>query len=203
MNQKKIYAVSVVVGIIIGGVVIFFATRGGKTPSSLPTPAPSSVTVDAAAFASWVEVAPDSRLFTARFPAAPDLSVGKVPIKDTDLSLIQEMHVAKDEQDNAYFAVTFVYPQPFDRDDPQKVLKTVLDGMVAALPGAKLTDSSTADYQGGPALEFVIEDAKGLITQGKLFFREQVLYQVMVTYEEGSLEDSAYLYFLESFQPAT
>lgn len=202
MNQKNIYAISVVVGIAIGGVVIFFATRGGKTPSSPLTPAPSPVTVDETAFASWLEVTPDGRLFTAKFPAAPQLSTNKVPIQDTDLSIIQELHVAKDEQDNAYFAVTFVYPRPFDVDDPQGVLKTVLDGMVTALPGAQLADSSAADYQGRPALEFMIKDPNQLITQGKLFFRERVLYQVMVTYEEGSLEEAAYLYFLKSFRPA-
>ncbi|MBI5728477.1 MAG: hypothetical protein HY984_01845 [Candidatus Magasanikbacteria bacterium] len=197
MNSKKLYLLGVVGGLVLAGLIIMVTQL--TQPTKKTQNSPPVLRADSDAFASWVTVSPPNGLFSARFPAAPQTTNNTLAIPDSSDVVVQDTFNASDDKGSIYFVSTAIYPVPFDPSKNSEALQSALDGMVGALPGAKLVNSQAVDFKGVPSLEFMIQDASQAFHQGKLLIRDRTLYQVFVTYEEGALDENEYRNFLANF----
>jgi len=189
MSYKKIYILSVLIGLIVGMIVIVvvkYSSTPGNTSATLP---------------GWVEVTPPTRLFTASFPVSPERTETELPIPGSDYSLIQEFHTAIDGKGNIYHIATFVYPQPFNPEQADDLLDAALQGMATAAPSSTILESTKAKFNDLPAKMFMIQDKDGHYHQGELFLKGRVLYQAFITYDGGDLAEADLQHFLDSITP--
>lgn len=193
MSSKKIYFISVAVGLAIGLIVIVAVKYSPPPGAQQPR--------TAATFPGWVEVAPPTRLFTASFPVSPERTKEELPIPGTDYSLLQESHVATDANGNVFRIVTLVYPQPFGAEQADEVLDAALQGMVTAVPGSTLLEATSAKFDDLPGKLFIIQDQAGHYHQGELFLKGRVLYQAFITYDGGDLVEDDLNHFLDTITP--
>lgn len=174
--------------------VIWIVTRGENGTRVTP----QVTNKDNPMFATWTTLAPPSGLFRAQFPSSPESTSQEIPVGDSGVTLLQEIHVAKDGDDNAYFVMAFTYPEAFDSAEAEAALRSALDGMVAAVPGNELIESKFASLSGAPALEFKIQNSGQFSYRGWLLIKDKVLYQAFVTYTEGTLSEESYQHFVDS-----
>jgi hypothetical protein len=195
MSSKKIYFISILAGLVVGLGVILAVKNFSSGPD-----AEKNIPV---VLTGWVEVAPSTQLFTAKFPVSPERTEAELPIPGTDYSIIQEFHVATDVKGNVFHVGTFIYPQSFSAEQTAEALDAALHGMVTAVPGSALLENTNAKFDDLPAKIFMIQDKDGYYHQGQLFLKGRVLYQAFVTYEGGEISEDELNYFLDSFTPTT
>ncbi len=188
MTNTKLYAGGVLAGLLVAGAVVWFATRT------------ETINVDASDFPTWHEVTSEDGLFTAALPSSPTETRADIPVDDSGAPLVQKTYTALDDAGSAFIITTVVYPEPFNVDEAREVLGAAVDGMAVAVVGNELTYDDYGTHLGYPAVDFIIENGTANI-QGKVFFSGRVLYQAMVAYEDGTLSDAAFAYFVSAFTP--
>ena len=189
-NPIKLYLAGLVIGLIGAGIII------GTVQLSKPS-SDNSFTLDKTKFASWQTVTTKTGLVSARFPTAPTQQNITVPINDSDYSMNQETYTSQDGDGVTYFLSIASYPEPFDIEKSNLILQTSLEGMLKAVTGNQLVESSYETYKNTPSVEFLIQNDT-LYYRGKLFLKDNTLYQAFVSYTDAALHNDAYVYFLDS-----
>lgn len=193
MNQNtKLYVYGIVGGLLVALVVILVVSLMGDKKET--------VTINPENFVSWHALTPEDGLFTASMPTGASETSEYVPVGDSDESLLQKTYSSTDETGNGFLIMTLVYPSAFDEAKTDEVLGSALDGMINAVPGNQLANSEFETFNGLRALDFAMTNDT-VNYQGKLMLQGRVLYQALVTYEDGALSDETLAYFLSSFEP--
>lgn len=192
-HPLKLYFIGLLIGLVGAGILIGVA-------QFIKKPTAKSFTIDKTKFSSWQTVTTKTGLVTAKFPLAPTRQETTIPITDSTFSISQETYTSQDENGISFFLSTASYPQPFDPQKAEVILQTSLDGLIGAAQGNKLVTSSFSLFKTMPSVEFVIQNDSSYY-QGKLFLKDNVLFQAFVAYAEGALESDDYVYFLDSIVP--
>lgn len=207
VSSTKLYAFGLIGGLAIALIAIatvyYFSPHTQTSDivsNKISTATSSTVSFDESHFIAWHRIEPTDDLFQIFMPGSPSESRTDIPIKGSDISLMQENFSAQDEQGNGYFVTALIYPQPFSKEQTHTVLESALEGMRAAVTGNELRRADYTPFKDMPSVDFAIENGTQNY-QGKLMIKGRVLYEVFVAYEDGHMPDESYLYFLKTFEP--
>lgn len=152
---------------------------------------------DDTTYGEWQPFTDSWGRFNVELPGYPTTEMDSTPVTGTDVSVWYDMYSSEDE--NAYYSVTVSeYPIEVDLGEPEDNLSTGLDGLLAST-GASLMISSFEEVQGNTALSFTASTPDGIYLQGKSIVQGQVLYQLMVAYEDGDASAEGRDRFFNSF----
>lgn len=194
MSPRKIYALSMLVGLALALVVIFIVQKSGDSGEASSS--------SRAASEEWASFASEASAFRARFPGTPETSSAELEVPGTNVTLTQEYVTATDTKGNVYYITTVGYPSPIPSETVIETLRAGLQGMVGGVEGNKLLASESIMFQGEPALSFIIEDPNDLNHRGMLLMRGNLLYQIFVTAYPQDFVETNYDYFIASFEPS-
>lgn len=147
----------------------------------------------------WQKFTAKDNGFSVEFPKKPTHVEQKIDIPQTDLSIRYDTYLSEPDDTSVYVVSVWYYPPQVDMSKPDVNLQDGFQGMLSALPGAKVMKSEKGDTDGFKTLEFQVKH-ENIYFQGKLILVYNTLYQVFTVYKEGAsnMKDN-YNRFINSF----
>jgi len=150
-----------------------------------------------AGFGSWQPFDDTFGRFSMELPSYPYYETNSTPVTGTDISVWYDMYSA--EEADAFYTVTVAeYPIEIDLGEPETNLQNALDSLLIS-SSASLISSEMTSIQGNTALHYVAQTSDGFYLEGESIVQGQVLYQLMVAYDDGDATAERRSKFFESF----
>jgi hypothetical protein len=149
---------------------------------------------------SWKEFSSPVGQFRATFPAYPAHDANTANVPGTDLAVTLDTYSSATSDGTTFVVTTGVFPPEVDTSNPNANLEGSLNGMIASTEGNRLLSSSPTNFNGHPAMDFVISNDTFNL-KGTIMLADHRFYQVMVLYELKNriALDANYNNFLNSF----
>jgi hypothetical protein len=147
----------------------------------------------------WQKFTSKENGFSVDFPTTPDHVEQKIDIPKSDLSIKYETFLSEPNENAVYVVSVWYYPSEIDMSKPEVNLKDGFEGMLSALPGAKVEKMNITDLNGFKALEFRVKHDE-IYFQGKLILVYNTLYQVFTVYKENVDVKDDFNRFINSFK---
>ncbi|MBP9827789.1 hypothetical protein KBC55_01400 [Patescibacteria group bacterium] len=147
---------------------------------------------------SWTPYTDTFGRFSGSFPAYPTYETDSTPITGSDVLVWYDMYSSEDL--DGYYSITVSeYPVEIDLGEPEANLNNALDGLLAST-GASLVTSGFESVEGNTALYYLASTSDGIYLEGKSIVQGQVLYQLMVAYEDEAASAEGREQFFSSFE---
>lgn len=148
---------------------------------------------------SWQEFTAASQGFSVEVPSTPDHIKQKIDIPNTRMILEYNTYISEPSDKVVYVISVWEYPAEVDMSHPEINLQDGFNGMLAALPDARVLSKEISDVQGFKSLEFHVK-SEDILFQGKVIIVHNTLYQVFTVYRESVDMKSDYTRFINSFK---
>lgn len=146
---------------------------------------------------SWQPFDDNFGRFSVEVPSYPYYETNSTPVTGTDISVWYDMYSA--EEEDAFYTVTVAeYPADIDLGEPEDNLQNALDSLLLSSSASLITSEMTS-LQGNTALHYIAQTTDGIYLEGKSIVQGQVLYQVMVAYDDGDATAERRAKFFDSF----
>lgn len=150
-------------------------------------------------YGNWRPAQGKINAFQALFPKEPEYASQDLPIPESDKVIKQEIYVGGSDN-MSFFLAASLYPEDITGGEEEN-LRSALEGMIGAMPDAKLISSRyVVPFSGKNYLEFEILSAGNEVRfKGREYVYGPSLYQVYASYPESAYSDNEYFYFVNSF----
>lgn len=190
-NQRKIFWISFVAGIIIvTGVVSFAYFKESRRIGELTK-----------MFPDWVKVEGKISSFSAFFPKEPKYVTQDIPVPNSNGAVHQELFALEVDKDTAFFVAGTIYPSAIS-GNAEENLRSSLDGMLNTVPKGQIVSSKfVRPIFGKDFLEFEIYGpTTDIYFKGRLYVSGNMLYQTNATFKKELYNKDVFDYFVKSFQ---
>jgi hypothetical protein len=192
MGQKG----KVLSGVIVAGIVlllfIYFFTPKPYTPPISPA------SLDIGTVDVWREFRSPSERFVVSFPTPPQRAMDSVPMPSSDERIRYDMLLSQAKNGTICMVTIIDYPPSVDIANPDAVLTTAIQEMVAGNPANHLLKTEKGKWLGFPKTDFVI-GSKDAVIDGRAILKGSSLFMISVAAHDPQTADAAFKKLSDSF----
>jgi hypothetical protein len=147
----------------------------------------------------WEELNSPIGFFKIMMPSHPKTESIDNKLPNSSKTFKSYSYTSELKNGTAFMVEVAIYPKEVNISKPANNFKNALDGIVGSVDGNRLISSSSADYAGNKAMDFMIQN-KDFLMKGRLVLADRTLYQLTMVYDEKNYIDANYNKFIDSFQ---
>lgn len=190
----------IIIVLIIAGILYIY---GRKTLTDINTEASNQVEntkaadIEPKAMQQWMDYAPPSKKFSAKFPSLPQHAIDRSTDSKTQEPKQYDMYISE-----AYGKVYMIGVISFlkkEKKDEEAILKSTVEDMVSSNPSNKLEKIQYDKLDGHKMASFLISNNSYSI-QGRAFMDKNELYVLSSITKNPNESQKDFEYFVSSFK---
>lgn len=162
----------------------------------LPANLPASIS--STSFEDWRQFVSDHKKFKVLMPNMPHHATESLNDPKTQDKRIYDIYVSEKSNGTIFMISLITYPEDKETSDPAKLLKSIVDEMIASNPNNKLLSSRELSYLNNKAVDFSVENAD-VHMDSRAFVKGNTLYVLSYIAKIGDYNPSEYEHFIDSF----
>lgn len=148
---------------------------------------------------TWQKVFAKSGECHISFPTDPQMIQQTLPLADGVNRLSYDVYLAPHEDKGVFLLLIATYPTALDQGHEVAGLEGLLSGIVNHNPENELVYADLIDYNGRPAMNFLVEGGNSYF-RGQALMVGNKLYLIAMEGRKGKMNEAVYTRFAKSFQ---
>lgn len=150
-------------------------------------------------FQNWQEFTAPGEKFRVLLPTLPQHAVDKVKSASENLERKYDMYVAEKSDGSVFMINLITFLNPQESKDPEKLLRSMMEDMLASNKDNQLIQMNATQYLNHPALDYSYEN-KDTRVDAKTFVDKQTLYMLSRVVKRSNYNKEEFDFFVNSFE---